>query len=122
MIFINKEQIHKYISACKPLEETVGVPDILYIHIIESSDISTKLLWNASYISNRPDITVPVLTSKVAGLVPSSDLYELCDWMIVRHLFYIIPTVNLFYFCWNQWWPIDDFTRKIRVIWFKFVF
>ena len=49
-------------------------------------------------ISNTPNITVPVTASEIAGPIPSSDLYELGDWVIVRYLFYIICRVNLLYF------------------------
>ena len=60
--------------------------------VIKSSGISTKLWRNASYISNTPDITVPV------GLVPKCNFYKLGDWVIVRYLLYVLPRVNLFYF------------------------
>ena len=43
----------------------------MYFHI--------KLWWNASYISNTPDIIVSVTTSGVAGPVSSSDQYEFGD-------------------------------------------
>lgn len=55
---------------------------------------------------NTPDITVPV-TSEAVGPVPSSDLCELANWIIVRYLIYITLKVNLFYFSRNHWWPID---------------
>lgn len=57
--------------------------------------------------SNTPDITVTVTTSEAVGPVPSSDLCELANWVIVRHLIYITLKVNLFYFSRNHWWPID---------------
>ena len=49
------------------------------MHVIQSSVICTKLWRNASYISNAPDITVPVTAGEVAEPVPSSDLYEIGD-------------------------------------------
>ena len=49
-------------------------------------------------VSNTPYITAPVTASEVAGPVPSSYLYELGGWTVVRCLFYIIPRVNLLYF------------------------
>ena len=49
------------------------------MYVSESSGITTNLWRNASYISNTPDITVPVIASEVAGPVPSSDLYEIGD-------------------------------------------
>ena len=68
------------------------------MHVIESCGISTKLWRNASFISNTLDITVLVTASEVAGPVPSSDLCELDDWVIVRYLFCITPRGNLFFY------------------------
>ena len=96
VIFISEEQIHPYIFVHKPFRGTVSVPGIFNMHVIESSGIPTKL-WKI-YISNKPDITVPVTASEVAEPVPSSDFNELDDWVIVSYLFYIVPRVNLFYF------------------------
>ena len=47
MIFSGEEQIHQYISPHKSFEETVGVPAIFNMHVIESNGISTKSWRNA---------------------------------------------------------------------------
>ena len=49
-------------------------------------------------ITNIPDITLPLTASRVAGPVPSPDLYELGDCVIISYLLYIILRVNLFCF------------------------